>query len=127
MFAEGDLERGFAEADVVVEQATAAGTTVSYTPPTVADAADPSPTVSCTPASGTTFQLGEHTIVIRVQDQYQIQCLGEQWIRDVLLGWHRVHHVQEVFCITEIIDRVNKWLTHRIAITPGCNSGHLGY
>ena len=44
------------------------GATVSYTAPTATDDADPSPTVVCTPASGTVFALGTTTVTCSAKD-----------------------------------------------------------
>jgi hypothetical protein len=44
------------------------GTTLTYTAPTATDAADPSPTVGCTPASGTHVDVGTTTVTCTAQD-----------------------------------------------------------
>ncbi len=49
-------------ATVFAEATSLAGATVSYPAPAVADAADTSPTVSCSPASGSTFAFGSTTV-----------------------------------------------------------------
>ena len=46
--------------DVTVDSATPT-TTVTYATPTVTDNEDPSPEISCTPASGSTFHVGQTT------------------------------------------------------------------
>ena len=53
---------------LAVEQSTPAGTTVSYSPPTATDAADPNPAVVCVPASGTTFPAGTTTVTCTATD-----------------------------------------------------------
>ena len=55
-------------ADVVVEQANAAGTPVVFATPAVSDAVDPNPSVACAPASGTVFPLGVTSVTCTVSD-----------------------------------------------------------
>jgi hypothetical protein len=50
------------------EATDAHGATVSYALPTASDAVDPSPTVTCVPASGTTFALGTTTVSCTATD-----------------------------------------------------------
>jgi uncharacterized protein YuzB (UPF0349 family) len=45
--------------DVAVEATSAAGAIATYDAPTVSDLADPAPTLTCWPGSGTTFALGD--------------------------------------------------------------------
>ncbi|HEX2754370.1 MAG TPA: HYR domain-containing protein [Candidatus Limnocylindrales bacterium] len=45
-----------------------AGTTVTFTPPTATDTADPSPTVGCVPASGSHVAVGTTTVTCTAQD-----------------------------------------------------------
>ena len=49
-------------------EATAASTTISYTPPTATDLVDGAVTVSCTPASGWGFSLGSTTVTCNATD-----------------------------------------------------------
>ena len=49
-------------ADITAEATGPSGAVVTYTPPTATDLVDPSPTVSCIPASGSTFPLGDTTV-----------------------------------------------------------------
>src|SRR5262249_9192464 len=48
--------------DVVAYATSIKGAKVSYPTPAATDAADSSPSVSCTPASGTTFPVGKTTV-----------------------------------------------------------------
>ena len=58
----GDLSR-----NITVEAAGPTGTTVTYTV-TVSDDVDPSPTWSCTPASGATFPVADTTVTCNATD-----------------------------------------------------------
>ncbi len=51
-----------------VQATSSAGAVVSYPAPTATDAVDPSPTVSCSPASGSTFALGTTTVSCSARD-----------------------------------------------------------
>ena len=51
-----------------VEATSASGATATYTKPTATDAVDPNPTVSCSPASGTTFALGATNVTCTASD-----------------------------------------------------------
>ena len=54
--------------DVTAEATGPDGATVNYTKPNASDAVDPSPTVTCTPASGATFPLGNTTVSCTAKD-----------------------------------------------------------
>ena len=54
--------------DVAVEATSATGATASYTTPLATDAVDPAPSVSCTPASGSTFAFGVSTVTCVATD-----------------------------------------------------------
>ena len=54
--------------DVIVSATSAAGATVNYTNPTASDAVDSSPTVACTPVSGSTFGPGATTVTCTATD-----------------------------------------------------------
>ena len=55
-------------ADIVAEATGAGGATITYTPPTAADAVSGATTVTCLPALGTTFALGHTTVTCSAQD-----------------------------------------------------------
>jgi hypothetical protein len=55
-------------ADITREASGASGTTVSYTNPTATDAVDGPRPVSCAPASGSTFPLGDTTVTCTSAD-----------------------------------------------------------
>jgi hypothetical protein len=55
-------------ANVVVEATSASGAAVAYTPPAATDSADGSVTVTCAPASGSTFPLGHTRVTCSAQD-----------------------------------------------------------
>jgi HYR domain len=57
-----------AHADIVAEATGSGGATVGYTAPTASDSVDGSVTVTCAPASGTTFALGHTTVTCTAQD-----------------------------------------------------------
>jgi hypothetical protein len=57
-----------AHADVVAEATGPGGATVSYSAPTASDIVDGSVSVTCAPASGTTFALGHTTVTCTTQD-----------------------------------------------------------
>jgi HYR domain len=57
-----------AHGDLVAEASGAGGATVSYTAAAASDAVDGSVSVSCAPASGTTFALGHTTVTCTAQD-----------------------------------------------------------
>ena len=54
--------------DITAAATSAAGAAVAYTPPSASDNVDPSPTVTCAPASGTTFPLGATTVNCTAKD-----------------------------------------------------------
>jgi YD repeat-containing protein len=54
--------------DLAVEQQTAAGAIVSFAAPAASDDRDPSPIVTCTPASGSTFPAGSTTVSCTARD-----------------------------------------------------------
>lgn len=55
-------------ADRAVTTGDPTGTTLAYTSPTASDAADPDPTVSCAPASGTWIAIGTTTVTCIATD-----------------------------------------------------------
>ena len=55
-------------ADRSVTTGDQAGAPVTFTAPTATDAADPAPTVACSPASGSTFPVGRTTVTCTAQD-----------------------------------------------------------
>jgi hypothetical protein len=55
-------------ANRIVEATSAAGATVTYTPPTATDLVDGAVTVTCSPASGATFGLGTRTVECSATD-----------------------------------------------------------
>lgn len=59
---DGDLALSNVPSSFSVNATSPAGATVSYTAPTATDEDGPAPTVSCAPASGTTFAIGTTTV-----------------------------------------------------------------
>jgi hypothetical protein len=57
-------------ADITAEATSASGAVVDYTNPTATDLVDPSPTVTCAPASGSTFPLGATTVTCSATDSH---------------------------------------------------------
>ena len=57
-------------ADMTVEATSALGAIVTYTSPTTSDAVDGAGTASCSPASGSTFALGNHTVTCSASDSH---------------------------------------------------------
>lgn len=55
--------------DMWITTANPAGVTLTYTPPTASDIVDPSPSVSCSPASGKTIPVGDTTVSCTATDQ----------------------------------------------------------
>ncbi len=55
-------------ANITAEATSAAGAAVTYTNPTASDAVDAEPTITCAPASGSTFALGTTTVTCTAQD-----------------------------------------------------------
>ena len=55
-------------ANISVEATGPAGAVVTYTTPTVTDLVDPNPTLTTTPASGSTFPLGTTTVTVTATD-----------------------------------------------------------
>lgn len=54
--------------NIAVQATGSAGAVVSYPLPTATDAVDPAPTVSCSPASGSTFPVGTTTVGCTARD-----------------------------------------------------------
>src|SRR5204863_441584 len=54
--------------DLVVEQQTPAGAVVTFATPTATDAADPAPAVTCSPASGSVFSVGQTVVTCVATD-----------------------------------------------------------
>ncbi len=54
--------------DITVNADSASGTVVNFEPPFVSDLCDPSPIVNCTPASGSTFPVGETVVECVAED-----------------------------------------------------------
>ncbi len=54
--------------NITVEATIPAGAAVTYTPPTASDTVDPSPTLDCTPASGSIFPLGATVVTCTATD-----------------------------------------------------------
>src|SRR6185503_19349464 len=54
--------------DVLAEATSAVGAVVTYAVPTATDPVDPTPTVTCSPASGATFALGTTTATCTATD-----------------------------------------------------------
>ncbi|MDD8026985.1 MAG: HYR domain-containing protein, partial [Acidobacteriota bacterium] len=57
-----------AHADVTAEAASSAGAVVDYVPPTATDDFDENVIVTCTPAPGSPFALGDTTVTCRAED-----------------------------------------------------------
>ena len=57
-----------AHADATVEATGATGATVTYTPPDATDNIDTTTAATCTPASGTTFEVGDTTVTCNKSD-----------------------------------------------------------
>ena len=55
-------------ADQILTTGDPGGTNLTYTAPTATDAADPSPTVGCAPASGSHVDVGTTTVTCTAQD-----------------------------------------------------------
>ena len=55
-------------ANITAEATSAAGAVVTYTKPSATDAVDAEPTITCSPASGATFALGDTTVTCTAQD-----------------------------------------------------------
>jgi len=55
--------------NIVVNATSAAGAVVTYPPPTVSDNTDPNPAVSCAPPSGSTFPIGNTTVLCTATDR----------------------------------------------------------
>jgi X-Pro dipeptidyl-peptidase len=55
-------------ADIKVSTGNANGIAVTYTPPTATDNEDPSPKVTCDPASGSTFKIGQTVVTCTATD-----------------------------------------------------------
>ena len=62
-------------ADITEEATSASGAVVSYTV-TATDDRDPSPSITCTPASGSTFPLGSTTVNCEAQDKAGNKATG---------------------------------------------------
>jgi hypothetical protein len=58
-------------ADVTVEATSASGAVATYTAPTATDIVDGSVTVTCSPASGATFPVGNTTVACSATDAHQ--------------------------------------------------------
>jgi hypothetical protein len=69
--------------DGTVNATSAAGAVVTY-PVSAVDGADPSPTVNCTPASGTTFAIGTTSVTCSAKDHVGNQTTGS--FRITVLG-----------------------------------------
>ena len=54
---------------VIAEQSSATGAVVTYTLPSVTDAVDPAPSLSCFPQSGSAFPLGTTTVTCTATDE----------------------------------------------------------
>ena len=63
-----DLALTNVPANLTVNATSPAGAVVTYSPPTVVDEDSPLPTVSCTPASGSPFAIGQTTVTCSVND-----------------------------------------------------------
>ena len=58
--------------------------------------------------------------MVGVEDENSIHRPRQHVVDDVLLGWHRKHHVQEILRVIEVIARIDKGLADRILV------GHRG-
>ncbi len=65
---DGDMKLSNVPADITTDATSSSGAVVSYTPPTAVDEDSPAPTVSCTPASGSTFPIGTTTVTCTASD-----------------------------------------------------------
>ena len=73
-----------AHADVTAEAISAAGATVTYTDPTATDAVEGPAAVSCAPASGGNFPLGDTTITCNATDSQNNQATPETFLVSVV-------------------------------------------
>ena len=64
--------------------------------------------------------------MVGVQDQDTVHGAGEHGIDVVWLGGHRVHHVEKVFRVAEIVTRIHERLAERIFVGPGGDGWHFG-
>ena len=65
-------------------------------------------------------------LVIGMQDEKQVECLGHVWIHLVRLGRHGEHHVQQVRRVAEVVARVDVGLADRLLERPGGQRRQLG-
>ena len=69
---------------------------------------------------------GRVLLVIRMQDEQQIQCLGRDRVHLQRLAGHFEHHVQETVNVFEIVARIAHRPADRVAIARRGNRRHLG-
>ncbi len=67
-FVDNDLGLSGLPAPITTDATSSQGAVVTYTPPTVVDEDSPGPSVTCTPASGSTFPIGTTTVTCTVSD-----------------------------------------------------------
>ncbi len=70
---------------------------------------------------------GRILLVVGVQDEDAIHCLGQHRADRFDLARGVEHHVQEVFGIRKIVARVHHGLAHGVLVDHGCQCRHLGY
>ena len=64
--------------------------------------------------------------MIGVEDEQYVECLGHRQAHLVFGDRQRIHHVQEVGAVVEIVARVDVSLVHRVLVGPGGDGRHLG-
>src|SRR5262249_23406783 len=128
-----------------VEATSAAGATVNYTTPSANDVADPTATITCLPASGTTFAFGPTTLHCTAADHASVpkppgpDCTvtGEDTIQPTITaaivpaapngtnGWYKTQPVVTFTCADTGSSGVAS-CTSPITVTDGSNQTAAG-
>ncbi len=69
---------------------------------------------------------GRVLLVVGVQDEDAVHRAGEDRVHLVVLAGHRVHHVQEVLRVVEVVPGVHERLADGVLVGPGGDGGQLG-
>jgi len=65
--------------------------------------------------------------MVRVQDKQDVDCALDGWIWPIAALRHRVkHHVEKIFCIRQIIVRIDVGQARAVPVRERCYRGHLG-
>ena len=64
--------------------------------------------------------------MVSVQQEDTVHCFCQNWAYFLLFTWCVEHHVQEVFCVAQVVAWVHERLADAVLVNHCCQSWHFG-